>query len=1772
MAIPLEIRTATGTEQSTVEETQSQNSPAFMLAGASHTALNAANAPEQNIFEASADIVTKFIPLSLASGVNQLYNIVPTVGSWLGAEGELSDFSNVVKEYDSDLSKYYEDHKQGTDALGFLMSSLIPGMGGVKVLNAGQGVLKSAIAEGKFGSNVGSALGLLAPSREANIANAVRSIRDSGNVFALTETNTLKALASGFAQNALEGAAFTTMVNATMYKSPVLEERDISDLAFDVVIGATLGGVLGGLFHGVGATSQIKRAGVQAEKDLAPWGITSVPAETMPASDRILFRMQRLDELPPVPTEGDLVSRAGRVAKATRDKTILEIREDFKDLTGGDGTLAQALFNQARASGTKTNRENYLDALSSTRLDKRSSTETKLAEINTKLKKNSFDHDVLSAEEFETYIGTKISYVKLHSNEGLPPSVSDARPQILNLADKMQPGQKMELVPAGLKVGDKVFKNTNNPYQPFNIMGASHFQVEARFQWAEMLPKWTAEDAKTLLIHADDIPLLQKAYKDGLDSVKIIPGSGVVADASIVSGRVAILDTLQRSKLDVASRLAKAETMPMDEVTFVDKVKGLFGINFNLVDDSTLNGFFTRIHQKVFSDAKQAHEVQGDVIAFSKNSIKQRSLAANVATLKHEEGHAIFQSLLDSYGTNKQNLQYALPKLWDEIVEISKRQRPALWNSKAPKMIEYRNSAHELFADTFSYLSRNPQALAKAPEFNKFAGHLVRPIPQEIIDAVAKRAKKPTAAEIAKIVDMEQSALNGTLREGGFFARDNARADYAKLQEGTRTSEQVTDIFQVPSYAKIVSSSKRVKDADGNMVAASTDLKARAKLADDDNARRATQYLGEEFPNISDEALFGGGNSGPTFAGFENANYGTKGSWGSYVGQRTHAIIQRFKTGSSDLFTPTLQKLAMDTDAAIEFSVLNEKIRNMPGRYQLSEDSKSLVSVGTDISDTIPLSSPLVQKLVADHITRNAQRLEPLQSIRAGQGLPDQRDPLAFYPIPRSPKDTPHFAFVVDDTVTGTGHSKMIYAKDGQSLELMKNKIMQDHPEFTVLTKAESEAYFKAHGKYEYERSLHDNYINNALARKGTSSSFLPTTDPKKIVTDFLDWHLQRDSSLVRELVSHRFSRQFETLRASAEPSLQAAKSTFGYVSPQAYAENAVNNPASNLIKMALDIQKVEEYPFWSTLNKQLDSKASEVAQKVAKLWGNTTHPNQLDEVNNALTKAGYGGPLVDSALYEAMNGSVPRGLLTSFIAKANGLIGSLALRMDPLNALNNAVGHAVLGGTEGKAVLAAIRSGNREAVGDLARLANTVVPGTDDSIFSPTKILSNSFGRLNDPAIKQWHKDHGFITTIMNQYDQTLDQVAIRSGDNAAGLSARLGKAVEVARGIGNTGERLTGNRMTEEFNRFLAADFMKQITDVAVKHGIMDDKTALTYINTFVNRTQGNFLASQRPILFQGPVGQAIGLFQTYQFNMIQQLLRHVGEGNAKNAATMMGLQATVYGMNGLPAFNAINTHIVGNASGNSTHADLYQSIMNGAGKEAGEWLTYGVLSNAFGLFDPALKTNMYSRGDVNPRSITIVPIEPSKIPVVQATSRFFANLKDGISQVGMGASVWDTTLRALEHNGVSRPLTGLAQVLGAMTNDSGKVIATSNAGNLLVAHDLLNLASGVRMLGGKPLDEAMVQDQMFRINAYRAHDATKRAALSESIKTSILGNGEPSAEQVDKFAEVYAKNGGKQNEFAQFMARQYTNASVSQAEQLRSKLNSPYSSQIQTIMNGE
>jgi hypothetical protein len=1535
--------------------------------------------------------IPKFIGLGIASGVNQLYNIAPTIGNWFGGEFEQNKLADTLAEYDSDLAKYYTEHQQGIDVLGFALSSLVPGTAGVKVLRAGQVALNTAVETGVIGSNLSKATGLLAPSSTKHVITATEQLIKGSSPFTLQNANVLRALGSGMGQNVLEGAAFELAVAATMYNSPVLENQDLGDMMSNMLWGAGLYGVIGGAVQGARSVGQIKKGIKAFDTEASPWThIEAGRTGSSPADNILLYNEQRL-AMPSVVPGVKYDDKLMELGKNKQNKLDLLIRGEFQTLSNGDTVVADLLHKSFMKLDSKAATGSLWEMKDVMRLSSKAEGEklfTKLFDRKTGVLKEG-----TTLKQAQEYLEHSQAYLLTRGSRA--GKIQDEVPVVTHLADKVKKGQVVELNAKGIKIGGT---QTRIAGQSIDMLKASHIDTEARLAWARA--HFTPKD--DTILDVTDIPLLDATYAKVMDGLAPIPmlRSGDITFKPATGKE--LLDAVLQAKQDMAAQLVKKRKLP--------------------------------------------HEV------------------------------------------------------------------------------------------------------------------------------------------VAKMVNMNSDYLAG--KQVGSVV-DNAFADLAELAaHNAAQGTKLTDMLNIPSVLKLAYKKARVKDIDGFYLQGMEAVQRQQRLYTDSAMRTVATVLEEDIHKLvpitmeemTKATRLGAGASFMTFA---SGNYGSLGSKFEFLGKVTTDIIAKKKAATREVLEPLLYKLQNNQAAAVEWSKLMQEVRGSQHTWKLADDGKSLVIAdekvlqeifesGAEVPQIV-FKDALVSELAMAHVELNGARVANMNSLRTSQGLQSNMKPNAFYAPPPNPKDHPYFAFVIDPSVTGTGHSKMLYAASEAELKLQMASVRSQFPEFKVIEKGEAERYYKAVGQFDYEKTLNENYIDTALKRKGVSAPFLIKTDPKQIADEALQWHLNAEAGVVREAMSHAYEPQFEALRKLGEQYTLAATSKFGGSSLAKYAEATVENPYTDYIKTALGINKAHEYPFWMPVQKMFDNKVSQMWDAVKSASVGLKDSADLQKINGILLESGYKGAYYDAALNSAVNSKVPRGVLSEYVQESNAVLSLFALRLDPLNALNNVIGSNVLLNTEIRSLLRNIETKNTDAAGELASLMKLKVPGTDKAVLNHGRLIANALRNFHssDKTLHDFYKANKFTTDIRTQYLTSLDTLALKETETISSMANKRKQLIEVAKHWTQKGEKLSGNTIAEEFNRFVAADVMRQITDVAVKHGVMDSRTALSYINTFVNRTQGNFLAAQRPMAFQGPVGQAIGLFQTYQFNLIQQLFRHVAECSAKDTAMLLGLQGSIYGMNGMPAFNAINTHIIGNASGNTEHRDLYSAVYGGAGKDAGDWLMYGLASNMF--LHPDMKVNMYTRGDINPRHVTILPTNPADVPFINSQIKFFGNLFETMGKLGKGGDTSSILLQGIEHNGVSRPLAGLAQTMEAFTNPSMQVYSTNKKGNIVGSNDFFSLMTLGRLLGGKPLDEAITQDAHFRLTAYATHNSEKVAKLGEVVKSTMLAGGTPDTEQVHSFMDQYVQTGGKQDKFNQFMLRQLKNASKSQAEQVRDAMTKPYAHTLQQIMGG-
>lgn len=1545
-----------------------------------------------NAAEGVLNFITKtpsFAVTSIASGINSIYNSGVVAGNWLGiTDAEENDIQQTLGRYDSDLGQYYADHKQAADLTGFIATSLIPGIGGVKILNAGQKMLSGALKTGGMGRTLAEATGLIQTlTAEGKTLTTVagEALAQGQQTFHLLDAGVLKAIGAGVVQSTLESAAFETMVAATMFRSPILEENDIKDLGWNILTGAAVGGVIGGAINAAGVYKGVKQVITKEDLLQKPYTATNSQFGLSEPSDKILAAASDLATTPSLEEAGAKFSalRNTRIQNARQ-----EIRQGIHELTVKDTVMGNIVA----------------DTLHTLDGDQISKVMQGAKEV------------MRPGYEYIPAKGNVVGYVRLHGAEGVGDVTFDGLNKTsLTLADKLISKEQIKSFVESAKF------STKQPWNP--ITATSMDAVEARYIWAEKIAKYT----EGMVIHQGDIALQEGALRKGLKSITIDGGE---------------------------------------------------------------------FHYTVTS-ADLANEV-----------IQNK------------------KALVDALGKAKK----------------------AGWSINADGV------------------KGNP--VGNTP----------------II----------TSEEIARVANVSVKAIESS--EGAsMFARQDAQAAYDKMRAANNLTHGESDLTYVPKHAAVVYDTNNLAGATGDSVSAMVVIKQKQKLvnASVDNAVAGiTGDLGERLYRPGDKLMLGANRygAGSGLVTFANGSYNSLASWAENMGKVTSELQSKLKGNTSAIIDSAALRLRNNQVAAMEFDKINNMVAASAEKYVVNESGDGLVlaklvefrkasaeakkagkplptapSIRDGVQEEIKFMNEDCGTAIFMRLESQGARTQHSKNLRAAQGIEDFRDPNAYYPIKPQPQDYPYFAFVKDNTVTGAnvGHTSMIHAATAEQLDDMI-KMVHAKTKFTVHTKSDAENFYKAQQDYEFDRTLHENYIDSSLKSNGVNNQFFPKTDPNKIVDMWTMLEHRADDVLARETVSTKFGHELDQLDTLGQQYTNVGGSQYGVSAKNIKA--TVQNPYNDYAKTALNISRLSEYPLLTAFNRNLEKGVSTVIDKVANTFREVKGIQDLDKVNAALQEAGINHAYKDAAEVLLANHTAPKAYVSSFIRGANAILSNTFLRLDPLNALNNAVGAQVLLGHETSTLLKAISRGDESLVGELAQLSRVNVPGTTDNILSPSKFIAqaNKNWFSKDPALTAMYKTNGWTTRISDQYKAMLDDLALQGNEQGWQLQGKLKAALDKAKSFGELGEKLTGNKLAEEYNRFVAADVARQISDLGIKAGLMDLDSQASFINTFINRTQANTLASQRPLIFQGPIGQAVGLFQSFQFNTMQQLFRGISEGGPKDAAMMLGLQGTMYGMNGLPAFQYINQHIIGTASGNKDHTDAYSTIYGSAGKTAGDWLMYGIPSNL-------LQTNIYSRGDINPRTATILPLNPADIVAVSAFAKFAGNIKESVGKIAGGGDVWQSILQGLEHNTISRPLSGLAQV--AQSAGTGKVFSTTNAGDLSFANDFMSLATLSRLAGGKPLDEALANDEVARSMVHKAADRERMKTATETFKTNVIGNpgGDLDPTVVTDYMKVFVHNGGRQEDFNKNMLNAMTKVNGARANQVIANLKGPYADHMKSLMGG-
>jgi len=425
----------------------------------------------------------------------------------------------------------------------------------------------------------------------------------------------------------------------------------------------------------------------------------------------------------------------------------------------------------------------------------------------------------------------------------------------------------------------------------------------------------------------------------------------------------------------------------------------------------------------------------------------------------------------------------------------------------------------------------------------------------------------------------------------------------------------------------------------------------------------------------------------------------------------------------------------------------------------------------------------------------------------------------------------------------------------------------------------------------------------------------------------------------------------------------------------------------------------------------------------------------------------------------------------------------------------------------------------------------------------NPLAIMYDGMRMLNDPdyaaltgrgqpdGVGLWAKG-GYVDPIVSEATDMIRMAHLREPGFIPKIEKFLdavGPAQRDANGKVIPGQRKWGwltsaSDASEKLTRMASMAMGTQLGvrlygfDLATEAG---QKASMIFASDFTNRAIGNYTSSQRPVMFQGTFGAALGLFQTYMLTFAQNMYRHLEVKDYKAIGITAALQGGVFGMNGLPGFDLLSTYIGENFSDN--HKDLrtgtYAAIPN---QTAANAVLYGLPASIGALWGESDGFGMSSRGELSPRFVGITDDNLAALSMItdaaSATWRVLDSMADR-PENALAAMAEGLTLQS-----VSRPVARMTELItGTALNQAENVVNTS---------DDVWTPAGIasRIFAMRSADEVRQRQALHLNSHYNAVDSERRQVAMNRMKTA-LREGNLTDDVLAEASQEYLKTGSPQ-----------------------------------------
>ena len=893
-----------------------------------------------------------------------------------------------------------------------------------------------------------------------------------------------------------------------------------------------------------------------------------------------------------------------------------------------------------------------------------------------------------------------------------------------------------------------------------------------------------------------------------------------------------------------------------------------------------------------------------------------------------------------------------------------------------------------------------------------------------------------------------------------------------------------------------------------------------------DNISTQLNVLTAEINRVTDSGV---GGKMFTSTDFALRDLGAVGAIASAIGKDTQELINRAVSKIWEPMKPSFTSISKDPAALVELNTAMKVQASLPGYiefrgnkfFQQSKEnpwniikdpktgkvlSKERNMVEVDYNGRpFVVQTPAVKEALSTMQASGRELYEMRNSLNSISGRPPIND-RGFWSPPLNPK-TKLITYVWDKVEDKT---TLLFGKNQEELQTAVNAWKSKIPpgdigrRYEIVDKSNQALYNKIQGRHD---PIFMESADSGMMHSGSSASEIVSTNADVLV-DLANGYDHYVGYGIRSMLDVQLSNVMQKM------------DQLSYLSQQSYRDQPLNliqkmiqkpkDPGAIMRNTLMGNSNLNQSVFWEKLSDvsggvsefgltTINNLMEPILSKTKSIFGKGKGASDKDYLNliNELKVRGIDNPFeamddhLAKEMFHVQSISQAPNMTPRILALSNSLAATSMLKfMELAQPYVNAISLPIL--TAG----AMGRKMERSFMG--AALDPKAKFGVAATMYNGIRFG----GSVEGKALNKLAEEAGLFKSIVSEANEVMSQA--RSLDK--GMITAVEKGLEKV----NASILVAPANYSESLVRKLAfqtgAYMAKESYPGISKAGIM------TFARDFMDQAIGNYASAQRPVMFQGTLGVAIGLFQTYMLTTAQDIYRLVENRNFKQLGKMMLAQGTIFGARSLPGFSYVSETIGEHFS--DQNIDLTTGLYRALPHELADLIIYGLPSN----LGPAITT----RGEIQPRVPNILGEGINAIPAFNLLKQAYqAGDRVASAAFTANASTGRAMLEALSLQSISRPIARMSEML------SGNAI--TGAGNLVSGPDDVWTwrSAGARAMATRPLEEVKAREAIHLNSFYGSIDREKRQETVKTLRTHIRDNN-LNPEIVEKLGNDYMRTG--------------------------------------------